>query len=414
MGILQGIIVGFKEIWAHKLRSLLTMLGVILGVAALASMFAFVEGMFSGWKQYIDESGGIEKLTCQSERIPQDQQPYRFLSRQRRLTDITAIANNCNDITAYSPEVDLPFETVLRYRNKTVWTRISGVTQGVLPINNYEMAMGRFISDLDRIKRSRVVVLGTYPADELFGMYAPAIGQRIQIKGESFRVIGLLKHYEASSGGGGGRNFMDWKNRVAYIPLETAMTLYRSNKDLTSLSIEVYDSERVPIVAEILQNILFITHRRVLSFTVRTNEEMIERFSEITGAFGLTLGIIAGIALVVGGIGIMNIMLASINERIREIGIRKAIGARDRDILIQVIVESVVLSLLGGIFGVLVSLFLTHTIGVIIRESLSAPVIRAAPLVFASSISVIIGISFGLYPALKASKLDPIEALRYE
>jgi len=147
---------------------------------------------------------------------------------------------------------------------------------------------------------------------------------------------------------------------------------------------------------------------------VRTNEEMIERFSEITGAFSISLGIIAGISLIVGGIGIMNIMLASINERIREIGIRKAIGARNRDVLVQVLVEAVVLSLVGGIIGVFVSLALSKTIGMILRDTFSSPVVRLGPLIFSACVSVVVGIAFGLYPAVKAAKLDPIEALRYE
>jgi putative ABC transport system permease protein len=159
---------------------------------------------------------------------------------------------------------------------------------------------------------------------------------------------------------------------------------------------------------------MFLSHRRIWNVAIRTNEEMLERFSEITGSFSISLGIIAGISLIVGGIGIMNIMLASINERIREIGIRKAIGARNRDVLVQVLVEAVVLSFMGGLLGVLVSLLLTQAITGILADSFSVPVVRMGALMFSGGISVVVGVAFGLYPAWRAANLDPIEALRYE
>ncbi len=412
MGLLQGVIVGFKEIWAHKLRSFLTMLGVILGVAALAAMFALVEGLFAGWKQVIEEQGGIEKISTEREPIPKAQQPFRHIARQRRLDDILAVRANVGGIAEFSPELEIT-DAVVRYRNETVWCRVQAVTEGILAINNYEVESGRFITDIDRRDRARIVVLGTYPADELFGMYGNVLGRQVHIKGEPFRVVGLLKHYQASQGGGG-HNYMDWKNRIVFLPLETGMARLTGTKDLTWLNFEVKDSSRVPIVTEMARNVLFFTHRRIQNFRVRSNEEMIERFAEMSGAFSISLGIIAGISLVVGGIGIMNIMLASINERVREIGIRKAIGARNRDVLVQVLVEAVVLSLVGGMLGVFVSLFLTSTIGVIMRDTFGAPITRIAPLVLSFCISVLVGISFGLYPAFRAGKMDVIEALRYE
>jgi len=412
MGLLQGIIVGFKEIWAHKLRSLLTMLGVILGVAALSTMFAFVEGMFSGWKQAIEEQGGIEKLSVGNDQIPEAQLPFQHLTRKRRRADATAVMLSVAGVSAVSPEVMLREDAFVEYLGKRQWCELVGSTDGIMPIGNHELAAGRFICDMDRKTGARVVVLGSSVAEALFGARAPALLRRVYIKGVPFRVIGVMRNYELSGMGGG--HFMQWKNRFTFVPLETAIKRLGAGADLSSLNFEVKDSARLAKVAEAIRTTLFFLNRRIINFSVRTNEEMLDRFSEISGAFSVSLGIIAGISLLVGGIGIMNIMLASINERIREIGIRKAIGARERDIMIQVLVEGVVLSLVGGMLGVCMSLFLTQTIGAIIHNTFSKPIVRVGPLMFSFCVSVVIGIAFGLYPAFKAAKLDPIDALRYE
>jgi ABC-type antimicrobial peptide transport system permease subunit len=375
-------------------------------------MFAIVEGMFAGWRQAIEEQGGIERLTVENDQIPEAQRAFRHLTRQRRRMDATAVMLSVPGVSVASPELFIR-DNFVEYRGKREWCPLVGATDGIVPIGNHELAQGRFISDMDRKTGARVVVLGSSVAAGLFGDHAPALNRRVYIKGVPFRVIGVMANYELA-GGGRGAHFMGWKNRFTFVPLETVMKRLNAGEDLSGLSFEVKDSTRLASVADSIRNTLFFLNRRIVNFAVRTNEEMLERFSEISGAFSLSLGIIAGISLLVGGIGIMNIMLASINERIREIGIRKAIGARERDIMTQVLVEAVVLSIIGGLLGVCMSLFLTHTVGAIIRNTFSRPIVRVGPLVFSFCVSVVIGIAFGLYPAFKAAKLDPIEALRYE
>jgi putative ABC transport system permease protein len=411
MGLFQGIIVGLKEIWAHRLRSFLTMLGVVLGVAALASTFAFVEGMFSGWQQSIEDDGGIEKLWAEEEPVPEDQQPYRHIARKRRMEDLWAVQANVPEIKTFSPEV-MVWGTVVHYHNKHVWCRTQGVTEGTLSVNNYAVETGRFISDVDRLTRARVAVLGSAIAIELYGSGAPVLGRRAVINTMPFRVIGVLKS-RARAGRSG--HWHDWRDRIIFIPLETCLDRFTGNEDLQGLNFEVSDASQVTSAAELIQNVLFFSHRRIACFSVRTNEEMVERFLTMSTAFNITMSLIAGISLVVGGIGIMNIMLASINERIRQIGIRKAIGARDRDVLTQVMIEAVTLSLLGGLLGIVVSLALTQAIEEILQGTwFGGSVVKAGPLMLAFCVSVLVGIVFGLYPALKAARLDPIEALRYE
>ena len=207
---------------------------------------------------------------------------------------------------------------------------------------------------------------------------------------------------------------MNWKNRIVFIPMETTWTVFTHNKDIPALDIQVKDTSKVAEISQRAQQVLFHTHRHISCLQMRTNEEMVQNFSDRTAAFNITLGIVASISMLVGGIGIMNIMLASINERIREIGIRKAIGARNIDILSQVIVEAVLLSVLGGVLGVGVSLLLTKFITFFVKENLSAPIVKPEQLLFAFSVSVVVGIVFGIFPAFKAASLDPIEALRHE
>ena len=411
MSLLHGIMVGCKEMWAHKMRSFLTMLGVILGVAALGAMFAFMEGMIADMQKFIRETGGVERVTCSSDQIPEDQLAFSSLNRQRRMKDIAALKSNIPDIDEYSPEVSLGRDYPVQHLNKTVRVEVRGVTMGELALRNYEVEKGRFICDLDRVNRQRVCVLGTYASDELFGSYGDPLGRTVRIGGKNFKVIGVLKHYQA---GNGGFNFMSWKNRIVFIPLETTWMVFTHNKDITALDIQVKDTTKVAAISQLAQQVLFHTHRHISCLQMRTNEEMVENFSSRTAAFNITLGIVASISMLVGGIGIMNIMLASINERIREIGIRKAIGARNIDILSQVIVEAVLLSILGGVLGVGVSLLLTKFITFFVKENLSAPIVKPEQLLFAFSVSVVVGIIFGIFPAFKASQLDPIEALRHE
>ena len=411
MSLIHGIMVGLKEMWAHKMRSFLTMLGVILGVAALAAMFAFMEGMIADMEKFIRETGGVERVTCSSDQIPEDQMPFSGLNRQRRMKDIQALMYNIPEIDEYSPEVTLGRDYPVQYMNKTVRVEVRGVTVGELALRNYEVEKGRFICDLDRVERQRVCVLGTYPADELFGQYGDPLGRKIRIGGKNFRVVGVLKHYVA---GQGGQNWMNWKNRIVFIPMETTWTVFTHNKDIPALDIQVKDTSKVAEISQRAQQVLFHTHRHISCLQMRTNEEMVQNFSDRTAAFNITLGIVASISMLVGGIGIMNIMLASLNERIREIGIRKAIGARNIDILSQVIVEAVLLSVLGGVLGVGVSLLLTKFITFFVKENLSAPIVKPEQLLFAFSVSVVVGIVFGIFPAFKAASLDPIEALRHE
>ena len=412
MGILQGVIVGFKEIWAHKLRSFLTMLGVILGVAALASMFAFVEGMFAGWKYWIEDAGGIQRLTTQDNIIPSSQTPFKHIAEPVKVNDVHVLRAAIDKLTRFSPEYAIP-RCEFTAGNKKVSCMATAVTDTALAMQKHEIAQGRFITPVDRYNKARVAVIGAFVAAELFGKNGNALGRRICVNKKLFRVVGVLKEQQGIMGRHG-HDHMSWKNRVAFVPLETGLALFSGKGELSEIGMDVCDSGSVPFVAETAQNVMFLSHRRIWNISIGTNEEMLQRFSEITGSFSISLGIIAGISLIVGGIGIMNIMLASINERIREIGIRKAIGARNRDVLVQVLVEAVVLSLVGGILGVFVSLLLTKTITIILADSFSVPVVRMGALLFSGGVSVAVGVVFGLYPAWRAAKLDPIEALRYE
>jgi len=410
MNFLIGILIGLREIFAHKFRSFLTMIGIILGVASLVSMIGLVRGAFANSKKWIVEMGGIEKVTIRDDVPPVEQQYLAGISEGRTLRDAEAIRRACPLAAWVSPEVDLS-DSVLQRGNKTYNVRTQGVQDDILAINNYAVDEGRFIGDLDIERFANVAVIGTAVYQELYQPNENALGTGIKINGHPFTVIGVLRHYELMHGD---RNALDWKNRIVFTPISTIMQKFNGHKKLTWLNVKARDADFLGSLAEQLQNTLLQTHRGIQDFRVETLEEMRAEFAKVENAFTLALGGVAAISLLIGGIGIMNVMLASINERIREIGIRKAVGARAWDVFVQFVAESVALSILGGLLGLGAGAGLIRLLALVLKESGLEPAVSLDALLIGFTFSVAVGILSGLYPAVKAARLDPIEALRYE
>ncbi len=456
MIFLLSIQVGLREILAHKFRSFLTMFGIILGVSSLIAMFATIEGMTRGMREYLILSGGVERISVIDQDVPVGQEDMVNLSPGRTMADTTAIQQQCPSIDIISPEVHL-FRSTLQYLNKSIRPReVTGVTPAFLTVDNFTIEYGRFISDLDLERQMQVCVIGWPVWEQLEQSISDnPVGKTLKLNDVPFKVIGVFLNYETeyerklreqgkldawakrsqerrsrssssrSGRGSSGYSYASYKNNVVTIPLTTMQSIFRSASldlggglmvediKLSELHLKVKDVSMIDTAVNQAKTALLKVHRGVEDFGFDTRENSAEDIESTVQAARLNGSIIAGISLLVGGIGIANIMLASITERIREIGIRMAVGAQRRDIFSQILIESSVLGFLGGLLGLASSFGLVELINHVV-ELRYEPIITLNSMAISFSFSVIIGIVAGIYPAIKASRLDPIQALRYE
>lgn len=450
---------GLREIWAHKFRSVLTMLGIILGVSSLVAMSALVSGMERGAREALVAIGGLEKFRVEPQPLSVEQ---RYLWDQAvgiTINDVFALKQSAPLVTRISPEMRL-FAT-LSANGKTYrpWN-ILGVWPVALEMNEHVIQYGRMFNELDDEMARSVCVIGTATRDELWGSPEKLgreinpVGETLYINGMPFRIIGMFQHYESeqdrrarelarlhpemktngvSRNRGGnnrrGSNFVFYlKNATVYLPLNTVWMKFRSgggrsslavsmgstgDPRLSGLELKIAGVELLPEALQQVRNVLMSTHKAIEDFSFRTQEEWAEQIDTFVHNARLSGGLIAGISLLVGGIGIMNIMLASISERVREIGIRKSVGASTTDIFVQILVEAVVIALLGGIAGLLTSFALVNMLSSFSPTG-NAPIITIGALTVAFACSALVGVLAGIFPAIKAAKLNPIQALRYE
>ncbi|WAL62430.1 ABC transporter permease [Thermocoleostomius sinensis] len=403
MNIFESINMAVKTLTANKLRSTLTMLGIIIGNASVIAMV----GVGQGAQRYAAEqfeSLGPNVLFI----IPgSDEANSRAAAPIRDLTleDAEAIASQVPTVSAVAPE--LQGQQLITYRNRRTNAGVTGTTPDFTIVRSFDVERGRFFSDLDVQRSSRVVALGSDLARKLFGNTDP-IGQQIRIRNVSFQVIGVME----SKGAFLGNNQDD----VALIPISTMSSRITGNDSpygtaVTYISTSARDEASINAAQFQIRNLLRLRHKVVAedSFTIRTQKDALEIVGNVTGALTLMLAAIAGISLFVGGIGIMNIMLVSVRERTQEIGLRKAIGASQQDILVQFMIEAIILSAIGGIIGTGIGVAGVTLIGAV--TPLQAGVSTIA-VVLAVGVSGGIGLFFGVFPARQAAKLDPIVALR--
>ena len=408
--VVLGLGTGLREVWSNKVRSLLSMSGIILGVAALVAMVGIVQGMLGNMRASFEMSGGILKLEVHPREAPEEQQHIAAISPGMTWRDVGAVEKSTPLADYITPIVDMRWERFIA-NGRREGAMLYGVTPDFIGIENRVIEYGRFISDTDILTNSPVMVVGTHLVNDLFPERTNIVGERIRVRGEVYTVVGQFARLEAMVAG---RNSLRWENRKNYIPATTAMSRYRGNDSVDQINILAASVDTLPDLMGQVENTLTLTHRGIRDFEIRTQEERLREMRKLENSFTYSLGGIAGISLLVGGIGIMNVMLASVTERIREIGVRKAIGARSYDIFVQFLAESVVISVLGGLLGLGASVGLLSLARDIIPQGEAIVLVPVTAMIYGFAFSSVVGLVSGVYPALRAAKLDPVDALRYE
>jgi putative ABC transport system permease protein len=409
MNFFQAFIEALQSLSANKMRSGLTILGIVIGVAAVIAMVSIGRGAQNAITGSI-QGIGTNLIFVLSGGTSEDVRNPQPLTQG----DADAMADpfQAPSVTGVAPE--LRGQVKVTYGGQSTNTSLEGVTPEYATVRNNSVSEGQFISEEQILGRSSVVLLGQDVADKLFGRKEGLVGETVRIEGQPFRVSGVL----ASKGGSG---FSNEDDRVV-IPLSTAQTrlLRRSPSDrVDMIMVEAASANSVTLAQQEISQILRTRHRTAIGaddFTILTQQDFLSTASTITNVLTIFLGGIAAISLLVGGIGIMNIMLVSVTERTREIGLRKALGARRMDILIQFLTESAVLSMLGGIIGIALGWLISYGVGRIAAANNTpiTPAIGIDTILIATLFSTAVGLFFGLYPANRAAGLQPEEALRYE
>ena len=409
MTLAQAFLEALESLSGNKLRSGLTVLGIVIGVAAVIAMLAVGQGAQASITGSISGIGTNLLFVFRGDPGDNVRNP-----KPLTLGDADALRDQfaAPSIEAVAPA--LQGNGVVTFAGEQTSPQLFGVTPEYFQVRNMKLAEGEFITEEHMLGRASVVLIGSEVANTLFGHADGVTGETIRIEGQPFRVIGVLE----TKGGGA---FGSEDNQVL-VPFTTAQSrlIRRSTSDRVDIIfVQAVSGDVVKQASDEIAIILRNRHRTPVGaddFTVFTQQDLLSTFQSITGILTIFLGGIAGISLLVGGIGIMNIMLVSVTERTREIGLRKALGARRRDILIQFLTESSLLSLIGGIIGIILGWLISFIVGQIAAANDTAftPIVGMNAVLLATIFSAAVGLFFGIYPANRAASLEPVEALRYE
>ena len=400
----ESFLMAWASLIANKMRSILTMLGIIIGVAAVIALVSIGNGVKQDIQNSISSLGSNLLMVMPGAPRTPGVRPSQGSMKSLKVSDYQAISK-LDGVKAASPYTANSYVSI--YQSKNWTTTVSGVSSNFQDVNNWTMAEGRFISSKNVENRERVAVVGQTVVKNLFAGDDP-VGKEIRVKNIPFRVIGVLN----SKGNGTMGNDQD---DVIFIPYTTAMERVEGVDYLRMVYVVASDDNGIDRLQSDIENLLRVRHgikdTNLDDFNIQNMKSIMETMEQTTGTLTLFLGAVAAISLVVGGIGIMNIMLVSVTERTREIGIRKALGATYFVIVTQFLIEAVVISLMGGLIGIALGIGASKLIGL---ASGMSTVISVPTIILSFAFSMAIGLIFGIYPARKAAKLNPIDALHYE
>ena len=406
MRFFTTLFTAFRALRRNKMRSLLTALGIIIGVAAVIAMVGIGNGAKKQVEDQVASMGDNVIMVFSGSSSRGGMHGGSGSAGTLTIEDANAIAREVPTVEAVTPEVE--GSTRISYGNQNWSTRLNGVSADYFRVRSWTFSQGTPFEERDVSAASKVALIGRTVSTQLFGSDEDALGKTVRIKHVPFTIIGVL-------GPKGASFFGRDQDDTIVIPYTSAMKRLLGIKTIPRITLSVERGKALAPVQQQITELLLqrhnIVNERDADFSVRTQEEMARMATATSSIMTTLLGFVASISLIVGGIGIMNIMLVSVTERTREIGIRLAIGARGSDILLQFLIEAITLSLLGGMIGVA----LAFGVAELVRKFTEMPVlITAGPVMYSFGFSAAVGILFGFYPARKAASVDPIEALRYE
>jgi putative ABC transport system permease protein len=396
----------YSAIFANKTRTALTVLGIVIGISSVIVMVSLGQGATSSIETNI-ESMGSNLITI----MPGFQRTFSQVTSGRgsaqtlTIEDAQAILTEIPFVKNVSPELSRRYQIISKGKNTN--TQVIGTVASYQDIKNIIIDEGSFISAQNVLNQAKVAVLGPITRDDLFGEGASAIGETIRINGINFKVIGITKSKGGSSFGS--------QDDIVYVPITTAQKILAGVNYVSTISVQIQNSKLMNQAKLEITNLLLHRHNiadpQLADFNIISQQDIIESASSITNTMTILLAAIASISLIVGGIGIMNMMMTTVTERTREIGLRRAIGAKKLDIGLQFLTESVMLTFFGGVIGIILGILISYGITFFTNTATKTSLFS---IILAFSVSFLIGVIFGYWPAQKAAKLNPIEALRYE
>lgn len=407
----ESVVDGIVDIDSHRTRSLLQLVGIVLGVASVVATFGLIDGGRRQVMEFFEYTGGVRKMRID------DKQTSAAVKTAAEKSSLGLTYEDALALSRQAPSLELIEPTIQRLElvrapgfEKSL--DVSGATAAYAPMYNFHAAEGRFITAEDLARSSKVVVLGSTRREQIFGA-RPAVGRTLSVAGTSYQVVGVMERKEFYWNSAND-NSLEWMNEMVFVPITSVLNRMsgdRRGQKVAYVNVQVRDVKEMDNAMQEVAAVLRRSHGGVEDFEIYNRVQRMKEMQEQGRIYDVTFMVCGTISLLVGGIVIMNILLASFNERVREVGTRKALGATGLNIMAQFLVESVVVTLMGGLLGVALGAGFTHAISALIQQ----PVVLSPAMILTGLLfSVIVGVFFGFYPAVKAARLNPIQALRYE